>query len=106
LARGGFQAGTDTSKALTFLAAANTFDQKALDALSLGDSAEAEKVLLLAAISKSWAELAMRGHDPQPGPFPDGLGGFDTGDPKLIVADGWSSRCSTRARAPGARSRV
>ena len=31
----------------------------------------------------------MEGHNPQPGPFPDGLGGFDTNDP--IFADGFES---------------
>ena len=31
----------------------------------------------------------MDGHNPQPGPLPDGLGGFVAGDP--IFADGFES---------------
>ena len=86
---GGFQASTRVADALTELANAKDRDRRALDSLDSGDTSRAKDFLIFARTFKARAELFMRGHNPQPGPFPDGLGGFDVGDP--VFADGFES---------------
>ena len=89
IAQGGFQPGTRSSDALIELARARQLDKQALDAIEAGDTSKAAQFLIDASTAKARAELFLEGHNPQPGPFPDGLGGFDTGDP--IFADGFES---------------
>jgi hypothetical protein len=82
-----FQEGTRSSDALIELNKAKQLDQEVLDAIAAGDLTTASKKLIDASTAKARAELFLEGHNPQPGPFPDGLGGFDAGDP--IFADGF-----------------
>ncbi len=74
---------------MTELARAKDLDQQALDAIDSGDTSKASESLIEASTAKARAELFMEGHNPQPGPFPDELGGFDAGDP--IFTDGFES---------------
>jgi hypothetical protein len=89
LSQGQFQPGTRSSDALIELNTAKRLDQEALDAIAAGDLTTASQRLIDASTAKARAELFLEGHNPQPGPFPDGLGGFDAGDP--IFADGFES---------------
>ena len=86
---GGFQSGSRTSDALMELSKAKKLDVEAREAIANNDPATANQALIDAATAKARAELFLEGHNPQPGPFPDGLGGFDAGDP--IFADGFES---------------
>ena len=86
---GGFESGSRSADALRELSNAKDLDQQALDAIDSGDTARAPELLIEASTAKARAELFMEGHNPQPGPFPDTLGGFDVGDP--IFADGFES---------------
>lgn len=85
----GFQDGTRASDALMELSKAKKLDVQAREAIASGDAATANQALIDASTAKARAELFLEGHNPQPGPFPDGLGGFDDGDP--IFADGFES---------------
>jgi hypothetical protein len=84
-----FQEGTRSSDALFELNKAKQLDQEALAAIAAGDLPTASQKLIDASTAKARAELFLEGHNPQPGPFPDGLDGFDLGDP--IFADGFES---------------
>lgn len=64
------------SDALIELIKAEQLDQAALSQIEKGNVAEANHYLIEASTAKARAELFLEGHDPQPGPFPDGLGGF------------------------------
>ena len=86
---GGFESGSRSADALRALSNAKDLDQQALAAIDSGDSLRFGQLLIEAFTAKARAELFMEGHNPQPGPFPDGLGGFDVGDP--IFADGFES---------------
>jgi hypothetical protein len=86
---GGFQSGSRTSDALMELSKAKKLDVEAREAIANNDPATANQALIDAATAKARAELFLEGHNPQSGPFPDGLGGFDAGDP--IFADGFES---------------
>ena len=89
LSQGQFQPGTRSPDALIELNKAKQLDQEALDAIAAGDLTTASQKLIDASTAKARADLFLEGHNPQPGPFPDGLGGFDTGDPTF--ADGFQS---------------
>ena len=84
-----FQQGTRYPQALAELAKARQFDQQALEAIVGGNTTQVGDLLINAAEAKARAKLFLDGHNPLPGPFPDGLGGFDAGDP--IFADGFES---------------
>lgn len=60
-----------------------------LSAIDNGDTSKAGQLLIDATLTKTRAGLFMEGHNPQRGPSPDGLGGFDVGDP--IFSDGFES---------------
>ncbi len=89
ISQGGFQAESRSSDALVELNKAKQLDQEALQAIDNGDKPAANDALIEASTAKARAELFLEGHNPQPGPFPDGLGGFDPGDP--ILADRFES---------------
>ena len=84
-----FQQNTKGAKALRELTKAIKQDQQALEKIAAGDTSAAVDLLIQAAEHKARAELFISGHNPRPGPFPDGTGGFDAGDP--LFADGFES---------------
>ena len=91
ISAGSFQSGTLSADALIELMKAKDLDQQALRAIANGDTDKAGQLLIGATTAKARVELFMEGHNPQPGPFPDGLGGFDDDDPDFIFADGFES---------------
>ena len=86
---GGFAAETNSAAALSAVRAALDDDRAARDFLTEADAVEAVNRLLDSALEKALAQIMLRGHNPQPGPFPDGMGGVDFGDP--IFTDGFES---------------
>ena len=91
ISTGSFQSGTRSADALTELAAAKKFDEQALDEIAAGDTTKAGELSIEASTAKARAELFLDGHNPEPGPFPNGLGGFDDDDSDSIFADGFES---------------
>ncbi len=80
---------TDLSRTRAAIGTALDLDQQVLDAIEGGDATEADRLLIEVTTEKARAELFLQGHDPGPGPFEDGVGGFDLDDP--IFVDGFES---------------
>ena len=82
---GEFLTSTRSPQALSKFTATKALSRDAISAIARGDETQARNSLIGAIEAQAEAGLYMRGHDPQPAPLTDGVGGFDFDDILLVL---------------------